>query len=107
MLLQLRNNSDIFYDVDEIFLHSIAEIGSFPNHAIPLQWISFRLFGSNHASLSTILSDENNSCINYYDFESDEDDDQPDLVKPFIEFRERKTTQRPFVQKLIATKKPR
>ena len=100
MLLQLRNNSDIFYDVDEIFLHSIAEIGSFPNHAIPLQWISFRLFGSNHASLSTILSDENNSCINYYDFESDEDDDQPDLVKPFIDFEKERRPNDPLYKSL-------
>ena len=104
MLLQLRNNSDIFYDVDEIFLHSIAEIGSFPNHAIPLQWISFRLFGSNHASLSTILSDENNSCINYYDFESDEDDDQPDLVKPFIDFEKERRPNDPLYKSLLRRK---
>ena len=90
MLLQLRNNSDIFYDVDEIFLHSIAEIGSFPNHAIPLQWISFRLFGSNHASLSTILSDEN--------------DDQPDLVKPFIDFEKERRPNDPLYKSLLRRK---
>ena len=106
MLLQLRNNSDIFYDVDEIFLHSIAEIGSFPNHAIPLQW-TFAFSGTIHASLSTILSDENNSCINYYDFESDEDDDQPDLVKPFIDLRKKDDPTTPLYKKLIATKNPR
>ena len=44
MLLRLHNESEIFYDVEEIYLQSIAEMNAIPDHATPLQWMSVRLF---------------------------------------------------------------
>lgn len=104
MLVRLHDHSEIFYDVEEIYLLSIAEMNSFPDHAVPLQWMSVRLFGNNHSSLSTILYDESREHINTYDFEDDEEGEWGDSVKPFIDFKKEKRPDDPLYKSFLRRK---
>lgn len=104
MLLRLHNESEIFYDVEEIYLQSIAEMKSIPDHATPLQWMSVRLFGNNHSSLSTILYDETRGNIDFYDFEDDDEDEKCGLVKPFVDFEKEKQPDDPLYKSFLRRK---
>lgn len=104
MLLRLHNDSEIFYDVEEIHLQSIAEMSSFPDHAIPLQWMSVRLFGNNHSSVSTTLYDESREHINSYGFEDNEDGEWDDSVKPFIDFEKERRPDDPLYKSFLRRK---
>lgn len=100
MLLHLHSDSDIFYDVEQIYLHSIAEINSFPDHAVPLQWISFRLFGNSHSSLSITLHDG----IRFYGFASDDEGERCDSIKPFVDFEKEKRPEDPLYKSFLRRK---
>ena len=104
MLLRLHDDSEIFYDVGEIYLLSIAEMNSFPDHAVPLQWMSVRLFGNSHSSLSTILYDPGRERINSYDFDDDENDEGDDSAKPFVDFKREKRPDDPLYKSFLRRK---
>lgn len=107
MLIELRKSSDILFDANDIYLHSIAEVASFPNYATPLQWISFRPFGGEYSSISTILTSEK-VPIAFYGFASDDSeheiDDENKESKPFVDFSQEGLPDDPLYKSFLRRK---
>lgn len=106
LLIQLHKESEIFFDVTEIFLHSFAELNTFPHQATPLQWISFRPFGDKSSSISTILTNDK-TPINFYGFAASpetENDDEATYAEPFIVFADERRPECPLYKSLLRRK---